>query len=215
MNFRVLAIVFIVALPVFFYVFVNSGKHRYKYLQYFGPKIPVSDSTKADTIYHAVADFYLLDVNGNAVSFEQLNPSYWVFSFFNTQCTKPCLNVIANLQEEIQRNFKEVDKVKIISVTTHPATDSLLLKKFERDNGITSDKWLLCYGDSLATDSLMQKSFFIKTGTNIALENVYLVDTDKHIRGIYDGTSVMEMRRLKDEIKVLSYEYKQKQEKRK
>ena len=220
MKFRVVVIVFIVALPLFFYFLVNSGRHEFKHLQFFGPKQPFNKTENGkqitDTIYHTVADFNFTDLSNGDVSFQKYNPSYWVITFFHTQCNKPCLDVIANLQEEIQRNYKAIEKVKLISITTNPQTDNIsVLRKFEVDNGIISKQWLLCSGDSLATDSLMQNSFFIKTGTDLSLENVFLVDPDKRIRGIYDGTDVMEMKRLKDEIKVLSYEYKQKEDSKK
>lgn len=217
MKFRVIAVVFILALPVFFYLFVTSGHHRFRYLQYFGPKQPFQKTENgkqvSDTIYHTVSDISVKNLKGETVSFQKYNPTYWVISFFNTQCKETCTKVFSNLQGEIQKDYKGVDKVKIISITTNPVADSVsVLKRFEIQNGILFNRWMLCLADSLMVDSLMQQSFFMKTGTDLSLENVFLVDPDKHIRGIYDGTDVMEIRRLKDEIKVLSYEYKQKQE---
>lgn len=195
---------------------MKTGKHGYSYLDFYGPK-QVVDTTinskgAADTIYHTIHDFTLVDLSGGIVSFEKYNPSYWIFHFFNTGCKEPCSDVFRNLYDVV-RDFKEAPKVKFFSITTQPFNDSLpALIKHEKANGILAPQWLVCTGDSLSIDSLMRKSFFLNgNSSNAALNQVFLVDPDKHLRGIYDGSDLMDMRRLKDEIKVLSYETKQKE----
>ncbi len=190
---------------------MRSGQHQFTHLDFLGPqKISsaiVNGSTVTDTIYHSIADFTFNDLNGNAISFGNQPPSYWVFHFFNTGCAQPCPDVFRNLFDVV-RDFKEAPKVKFLSITTQPQNDSIsVLTMFEKLNGVKAPQWLLCRGDSLSVDSLMRNSFFLSGNAgNQALSQVFLVDPNRHLRGIYDGSDLMDMRRLKDEIKVLSYE---------
>jgi protein SCO1/2 len=212
---KAIAVFFILLLPLFFYFFLKQGKHFYRHLDYFGPKKVVINiqhpNQPSDTIYHSVFNFILVDPSGDIVSFQKYNPSYWVFHFFNTSCTSPCNDVFTNLYDVV-RDFKQAPKVKFLSITTQPLQDSLpVLLKHEKLNGIVPPQWRICTGDSLMIDSLMRNAFFLSGNkTNVALSTLFLVDSDRHLRGIYDGSDILDVRRLKDEIKILSYESKQK-----
>ncbi len=206
----ILLIIFL--LPLFFYLLVKEGHHRYRFVEYCGPKHLNAAGT--DTIYHTIADFSATDLSQNKVSFEKYNPSYWVFQFFNTGCLHPCDDVFYNLNG-LMPDFVDAPKVKFVSISTQPARDNpdslLALKNKIR---ITSPQWFICVQDSMLTDSLMRESFFLHGNlNNAALNSVFLVDSYKHLRGIYDGADPMEMRRLKDDIKMLSYEAKLKEKK--
>jgi protein SCO1/2 len=206
----ILLIIFL--LPLFFYLLVKEGTHRYRFPEYYGPKHLNTAGT--DTVYHTIADFSATDLNKNEVTFEKYNPSYWVFQFFNTGCKEPCTDVFYNLNSLIQ-DFSEAPKVKFVSISTHPLLDIAdSLTALKNKIRITSPQWYLCTEDSMTTDKLMRESFFLHGNLNdAALNSVFLVDSYRHLRGIYDGADPMEMRRLKDDIKMLSYETKQKEKK--
>ncbi len=208
----IVILLLIFLLPLFFYILIREGDHRYRFLEYYGPKHLNAAGT--DTIYHTIADFAVTDLNNNEVSFEKYNPSYWVFQFFNTQCNHPCNDVFYNLNGLIP-DFSEAPKLKFVSISTQPVSDiqdSLIALK--NKIRITSRQWYICSGDSSATDKLMRESFFLHGNLkNAALNSIFLVDSYKHLRGIYDGADPLEMRKLKEDIKMLSYETKQKEKK--
>lgn len=192
-------------MPLFFFLIIRTGKPQYRFPEYYGPKHLNAAGT--DTIYHSISNFNAVDMSNNQITFKKYNPSYWVFQFFNTGCEHPCTDVFYNLNGLIQ-DFTEAPKVKFVSISTQPALDSsAALQTLKNKIRITSPQWFICTEDSMATDTLMRESFFLHGNlNNAALNSVFLVDGYKHIRGIYDGADPMEMRRLKEDIKMLSYE---------
>jgi protein SCO1/2 len=206
---KAIAVLFILLLPLFFYVFLKQGTHHYRLLQFYGPKQLIPNSK--DTLYHTIADFEFTNPNGQKIGFHHTTPSYWVFHFFNSSCLTPCSEVFKNVYDVV-RDFGTAPKVKFLSITTMPQTDSIdKLLTVQKLNSVNPPQWQLCTGDSLQIDSLMRFSFLMQQPNNAALNLLFLVDQNKHLRGIYDGENLMEIRRLKDEIKILSYENKQKQ----
>ena len=207
-KFRAAAVFLILLMPLFFFILMKEGKHNFRYLEYYGPKHLATNGV--DTIYHTLTDFSLKNIEGNSVSLSNTDPSYWVFQFFNASCQEPCKEVFTNMYD-VARDFATAPKVKLLSITTHPKNDSIpVLKQVMKMNSIHPPQWQLCTGDSLEIDSLMRTSFFLKGNTNAALNTVFLVDSKFHLRGIYDGADLLEMKRLKDDIKILSYETRQK-----
>lgn len=207
-KFKALAVFLILLMPLFFFILMKEGKHKFRYLEYYGPKHLAANGV--DTIYHSITDFALKNTDGNTVSPSNTEPSYWVFQFFNASCQEPCKEVFTNMYD-VARDFATAPKVKFVSITTQPFNDSLpVMKHVMKMNSIHPPQWQICTGDSLQIDSLMRNSFFLKGNTNAALNSVFLVDSKLHLRGIYDGADLLEMKRLKDDIKILSYETRQK-----
>jgi protein SCO1/2 len=72
------------------------------------------------------------------------------------------------------------------------------------------ERWMLATGDKKHIYELARKSYFavLDEGDGgkqdfIHTENFILVDTDRRLRGFYDGTSEADMQRLADEIEIL------------
>jgi protein SCO1/2 len=208
---RIATVLFILLLPWLFYFALKGGKHNFTRLEYFGPKIPVTKQVDGkeitDTIYHQLKDFSLVDEDGNTFSSDEIKKRFTVVSVFNSDCTE-CLSVFEKLFF-VQDEFKEADDVQIISITNLPQKDSVVaLKKFIEGKHVKPPKWKLLTGDSTQIKNLLLESFFVTTfKNNISnYDQVYLVDKQKHLRGIYDGTNEVEIHRIFDEIKVLRLE---------
>lgn len=216
MNFsgkaRIVLVLLILLMPWIFYWLLRGGKHNFNHLAFYGPKIPVQKELNgkpvADTIYHHINNFSLQTQDGNNFSSEELKKHFTVVSVFNTSCHE-CLTVFEKLFY-IQDEFKHKDDVKLISITNMPADDNpAVLKKFMDGKHVNPPKWELLTGDSAQVVNLLSHSFFIKTfkDTIADYDSVYLVDKDMRLRGIYDGTYEVDIKRIIDEIKVLRLEY--------
>jgi protein SCO1/2 len=104
--------------------------------------------------------------------------------------------------------YRKNKMVNFVSITVDPERDTApALKKYAL--GFESrNKWMFLTGDTTAIYSLARKGFLVdalKAGNDnfIYSDKLILIDAEKRIRGYYSGTSIPELTRLNDEIKVL------------
>ena len=113
---------------------------------------------------------------------------------------------------EIQKAFANNPKVKLLSHTVFPETDSVpVLKAYAKKHHVDNTKWNLVTGDKKEIYTMARKSYLaVKLGKPSELydmvhtENFVLVDTKKRVRGFYDGTNKEDIKRLIEDITFLS-----------
>ena len=162
---------------------------------------------------HTVPDFSFTDQNGNTINQETVHNKIYVVDFFFTSCPSICIDLTNHLKE-VQRTFIDNDDVLILSHSVDPKIDNIeRLKKYATINNISNKKWFLLTGPIEETIRMAQLGYFaIASVPNhdenslIHTENVILIDKNRKIRGIYNGTSPLETSYLIDDIKkLLSY----------
>jgi len=204
----------ILALPGFlYYLLTAKGKNRYKPLPFFGPKEVAKTGHKfhgkyiPDTIYHKLSDFTLTDQNGKPVSFKNYDKKIFVASFFYTHCPTVCGTVNKNISA-LADVYRKNKMVNFISITVDPQRDTApVLKEYAKSLEANS-KWLFLTGDTASIYNLARNGFLVdalKAGDDnfIYSDKLILIDAEKRIRGYYSGTSMADLTRLNDEIKVL------------
>ena len=96
-----------------------------------------------------------------------------------------------------------------------PWNDSIpVLKAYAERNNIDNAKWNLVTGDknelySIAREGYFADEDFVKTKDEsqfIHTENFILVDTQGYIRGVYNGTIPIDIKRLIRHIEILKKE---------
>ena len=153
------------------------------------------------------------DVNPELVdSTVQYKSKYHTIAdFFFTTCGTICPKMTINLSE-IQKAFANNPKVKLLSHTVFPETDSVpVLKAYAKKHHVDNTKWNLVTGDKKEIYTMARKSYLaVKLGKPSELydmvhtENFVLVDTKKRVRGFYDGTNKEDIKRLIEDITFLS-----------
>jgi protein SCO1/2 len=122
----------------------------------------------------------------------------------------------ANLKPLCQRLLSS-KQVQFVSFSVTPWEDSVpVLKQYEKENKINGEKWHLLTGGTGAIYTLARQSFFAEEDAGytkdstefLHTEHVMLVDSDLHLRGVYNGTLALEMDRLKEDIEKLTAEQK-------
>jgi len=204
----------IILMPVFFLVILKLGKNNYKHLEFFGPK---DISMNGDTAYFTVPDFHLTNQNGETVSQNTLDGKIYVANFFFASCPGVCPKMTDEVKS-VQDEFKKNDNVLFVSHTVDPEHDSLpVLKAFAEKHGADLGKWFFVTGNRDSIYDLAIKGYLVPAAEDARAEggflhsqDLLLIDKEKRIRGIYDSMEPEEIKRLKDEIKVLLYEYKTK-----
>ncbi len=160
--------------------------------------------------YHRIADFSLLNQNGDTITQENYRNKIYVADFFFTTCPTICPIMTANLVE-VQAALANDSEVLLLSHSVTPEIDSVAqLKKYAIEKGVNDAKWNLVTGDKKQIYELARKSYLAvqEDGDGgpfdmIHTENFILVDKQRRIRGFYDGTKEEEMDRLLLDIEIL------------
>ena len=93
-----------------------------------------------------------------------------------------------------------------------------MLKQFAYEVHAIDNMWNVVTGDKKQLYNIATNGYLVDVGTfdNFTFsKTLVLVDKERHIRGFYDGTSVTDVNRLQDEVRVLFAEYRMKARKKK
>lgn len=166
--------------------------------------------------YHKIADFNLINQNGETITQDDYKDKIYVADFFFTTCQTICPVMTKNMHE-VQKAFIADNDVKMLSHTVTPEIDTVAqLKRYAQEKGVNASKWNLVTGDKKQIYELARKSYLaVKDDGDggsfdmIHTENFMLIDKERQIRGYYDGTDPKEIERLIEDIKTLKASYKE------
>ncbi len=174
----------------------------------------VDESIQHQKKYHTVADFSLINQNGETVTQQDYKDNIYIADFFFTTCQTICPIMTDNMVS-IQTRLKNNPAVKLLSHTVMPETDTVAqLKKYALEKGVDDTRWNLVTGDKLTIYNLARKQYLAAKENPqdplglVHTENFVLVDKEKRIRGFYDGTEKEEIDRLLQDIDILQNEGK-------
>ena len=165
--------------------------------------------------YHKIADFKLVNQNGDTITQDFYNNKIYIADFFFTTCLTIC-PIMTDHMLQIQEEIKEDPEVLLLSHTVIPAVDTVAqLKRYALEKGVDSEKWNLVTGDKKEIYDLARKSYLAAKSQGdggpydmIHTENFVLVDKQKRIRGFYDGTDPGAIEELMADLETLKKEYK-------
>ena len=163
---------------------------------------------------HKIPQFSFTNQNGEIVTNKDYYGSIYIADFFFTTCPGICPKLEKNMSL-LQEHYKSEDDIKLISHTVMPWVDNVdKLKQYEENNDIDAKKWNLVTGDrdtlySIARNGYFADEDFVKTKDEsefIHTENFILVDKEGYIRGVYNGTIELDIKRLIRHIDILKKE---------
>ena len=165
--------------------------------------------------YHKIADFSLINQNGETITQENYKDKIYVADFFFTTCKTICPIMTKNMHI-IQKNIITDNEVMLLSHSVTPEIDTVAqLKRYAKEKHVNSSKWNLVTGDKKQIYELARKSYLaVKDDGDggpfdmVHTENFMLIDKKRQIRGFYDGTNLEDINRLLDDIAILKEEYK-------
>ena len=160
---------------------------------------------------HKVADFQLINQNGQTITQEDYKDKIYVADFFFTRCQTIC-PIMTNNIGKLQEIFINDDAIKFLSLSVTPEIDSIsVLRDYADRKGVIDSKWNITTGDKKHIYELARKSYFavVDEGDGglqdfIHTTNFVLIDKKKQIRGVYDGTDNAEIERLIADITMLN-----------
>jgi protein SCO1/2 len=171
----------------------------------------VDESLQGKGMNHRVSDFNLQDQNGVWRSQKDLVGKIYITDFFFTTCPSICKDMAKGMRD-LQEEFKDNDRIVLVSHSVMPAVDSVpVLRAYADRNGAIDDKWIFLTGDPNQIKDLARKSYFVvkEDGSSfdehefIHTDNFVLVDSKKRLRGFYSGVSELEIQKLKEDVQIL------------
>lgn len=218
---KLFILLMILTFPSVLYVVLTAGKTNFVHLPFFGEKELASNGK--DTIYHSIQDFSFVNQDGKVLTQKDYEGKIMVVDYFFTTCKSICPKMSTELQR-VQEKFAYTNGlIQILSHTVNPENDSVpVLKAYSNMVHADNSSWNFVTGDKKQLYDMARNSYLINaTGGDggpddfIHSEFFVLVDKEKHIRGMYDGTNIKEVNDLLDDIKVLMAEYAIKENKNK
>ena len=163
---------------------------------------------------HKIANFKFTNQDGKTVSNETVEGKIYVANFFFTICPSICPTMTQNLLA-VQKTFRDDNEIVMLSHSVMPTTDSVQqLKKYANRWKIETQKWHLLTGEKEKIYTLARQSYFAEKEIGLQkqkneflhTENVFLIDKNGYIRGVYNATLALDVENLVNDIKVLQTE---------
>lgn len=169
--------------------------------------------TVSDTLWHKVRNINLVNQFGKKVSLNDLSGKIIVLDFFFTRCPSICPGMTKSMKKLQTSYEKNPEIVQFISISVDPEHDSVpQLRKFADRFNINHDNWWFVTGDKkdiydFALNEI--KASIADTEVDTAFihtENFFLLDTNRVVRGWYNGFDTLRQAQLARDIPTIMLE---------
>lgn len=167
-----------------------------------------------DTVYHQIPEFSFINQDSQQVTEQTFEGKIYVADFFFTSCPTICPKMKSQLLR-VHEQYKDNPKVAILSHSIDPVHDKVpVLKDYAERLGVANSNWHFVTGQK---DSIynIAKSYMVtamedeqEAGGFVHSGAFLLVDENRRVRGIYDGTDATAVDKLLQDIPVLLQEKK-------
>lgn len=166
-----------------------------------------------DTIYHTIGDFKFINQNKDTVSQKTTENKIYVANFFFASCQSICPQMSTSLIR-VQEAYKSDNDFLILSHSVNPAHDtSEVLAAYAGKYKALKDKWHFLTGNKKNIYALAMNDYLVNALEDDGSEEGFLhselfllVDKQKRIRGMYDGTDSIAVNKLIEDVKLLKSE---------
>jgi len=168
-------------------------------------------SEQGDTLYHTIGNYQLVDQDSSDVTPETFKGKIYVADFFFTSCPTICPTMKTQMLRVYER-FQDNSEFAILSHTIDPKHDTVaVLRDYAEQIGIEKGSpWHFVTGDQNEIYRLGQSDYMVTAGADSDAPGGFihsgaflLVDQQKHIRGVYDGTMPEDVDKLMGDIELL------------
>jgi protein SCO1/2 len=174
----------------------------------------IAQGSPAYADIHRIPAFAFVDQEGDTITEKTIDGDIVVADFFFTVCPGICPRLTKNMGT-VQSAFMNDEDVTLLSHSVTPDMDDVArLKVYAESHQVSKDKWHLLTGDRKQIYNIARHGYFADEETGFAkgeneflhTENFILIDGERRIRGVYNGTNPAEVERLIEDIKTLKKE---------
>ncbi len=167
----------------------------------------------SDTVYAMLKPFSFLNQDSLVITEKTFDNKIYIADFIFLSCPSICPKMTSELKK-VYDEFKTNPHVYFLSHTIDPDRDTIpRLKEYAKDLGVDNTKWFFVTGNIDSIYTIAEKNYFATAfpdknapGGYIHSGSFLLIDANKHIRGVYDGTNPLETKRLIEDLKKLLME---------
>ena len=170
-------------------------------------------------ILSQVPDFRFVERDGQSRSLKDLQGEIWVAGFFFSTCSGPCPALNSQMGEISRAVTRTKGKVKVVSITVDPETDTPEKLRVYADKFGAGKNWWFLTGSLDDTFRLAREGFKLavevnppatasRDGKMLHSTKIVLVDGQGRIRGYYNGTDADLLARILPDIGDLLQEEK-------
>jgi Uncharacterized protein SCO1/SenC/PrrC, involved in biogenesis of respiratory and photosynthetic systems len=174
-----------------------------------------------DTAWHKLGDFKLVNQEGTTITWDSLRGKIVIADFFFTHCPSICpamTNNMKRLAESIHNGQRVGDRsnkqIHFLSFSVDPERDSVERLKYWADRfQINPEQWWLLTGDKKAIYDFAIEEMRIGlvdgqgVDTNFMHSDRFvLIDSNRHVRGYYDGLDTLSLAHLSRDLILLTME---------
>ena len=205
--------------PVLAFLFLfRFGTNRYALPTYLPDRVDsmqVGGKWQRDTVFHQIVPFQLSASTGRVLSSQELGQGLYIAQFFANDAASA---QVARQLLRVQEKFRREPRVKLVTfVLSGDVANTASPSKLAEQYGTIAGKWFFLAGPADTLRQLTQREFRLTADpkrlpgaeytANIPAGRLLLVDNQRRVRGIYDGTDGREIDRLLTEITVQLYDY--------
>ncbi|MBD2724091.1 thioredoxin domain-containing protein [Hymenobacter armeniacus] len=205
--------------PVLAFLFLFSfGTNRYALPTYLPDRVDstqVGGKWRRDTVFHQIAPFQLPASTGRVVSSQELSQGIYIAQFYDSDAASVR---VARQLLRVQEKFRHEPRVRLVTfVLSAEAGKAAALTRLAEQYGTIAGKWFFLTGPADTLNRLTFREYRLTSDphrlpgavytANIPAGRLLLVDSQRRVRGIYDGTDGREIDRLLTEITVQLYDY--------
>jgi protein SCO1/2 len=174
----------------------------------------VNEKIISSKIPHKISDFSFLNQDSLLITEKAIEGKIHIANFIFTYCGSICPVMTENLKT-VEEQFLDDENVVFLSFSVTPWIDKPhVLKAYKERKDIKNKNWHFLTGDKATIYDLARKSYFAEEDIGFTkdsteflhTEHFILVDQNKRIRGIYNGTLILEMKQLAKDILALKEE---------
>lgn len=184
-----------------------------KTLPYFGEFDIQQTQTGQDTVYYPTPKFILLNQDSQPITESILQGKISVVDFFFTDCPSIC-PILSSQMSRLQQRIQQTDefaRIQLLSISVNPTKDRpTVLKAYADRLNAQRPEWTFATGGADGIYRLAEKGFMLTAfpsdtaaGGVFHTDKVTLLDSERKIRGYYDGTSTKSMDQLFDDLQIL------------
>ncbi len=213
-----LGILLATLMPIMGYLFVKvlSKDAVTMPRKYFYDSVATTSSNgkiKTDTFWHEAKNIQFTNQLGKQVSLDDLKGKILVVDFFFTSCPTICPGLTRNMKR-LQDSFKKNDSiVQFISISVDPERDSVpRLRTFADKFNANHDTWWFVTGNKkeiydFALKEIRANVFDPNIDTAfIHDEHFFLLDSNRVVRGFYNGFDTLKLAQLAKDIPTVMLE---------
>ena len=185
---------------------LSSCSEKEERLPILGPR----EVQAGDTLYHTIPGFAFVDQDSSLVTQETFQGDIYVADFFFTSCPTICPKMKGQMLR-VYEKYQGDDNVKFLSHSIDPTHDTVaVLRDYADRLGVDSGKWHFITGDRNAIFDIAQNSYMVSAledeaepGGLVHSGAFLLIDSQRRVRGHYDGTKAEEVDQLMRDMDLL------------